>query len=397
MTSERQGRQAGLPLHAGCFGQGRAWSLRRLVLTGLSLLLIATPAAQAEDDKQDPASREPVFYPALPDPPRVQHLVTLTGEKDMRAPSSAFARFVLGDDDVAQQLAQPYGMAMFEGKLYVVDTGAAGVAVFDFVKKQFTYPVSMSNGQMRRPINIRIDGDGTKYVTDAGREQILVYDRDDRYVTAFGKAGLFRPTDLAIVGERLYLTDVLHHQVHVLDKRSGKTLFVFGKAGSGQGELFHPTNIVLGPDGDLYVSETSNFRVQRFTTEGKSVRSYGAVGATPGSFARPKGIAVDRDGRIYVGDAAFENVQLFDSQGKLLLFFGQGGDVPRRMHLPAGVSLDYDNVDLFRKYASADFQIEYLILVTSQFGPNKVDVYGFGRMEGKEYPAEAPMPAVAGR
>lgn len=361
---------------------------------------LAALAIAAAVGLPDAWAREPgqaLFYPALPDPPRIQYLTTLTGERDLRPPSSSFARFILGDDDTAMQLAQPYGTAMYQGRLYVADTGAAGVAVFDFAAKRFSYLSGAPNGQMRRPINIRIDADGTKYVTDAGREQILVYDRDDRFVAAYGKQGLFRPTDVAIGPDRLYVTDVLHHQIHVLDKRSGKSLYVFGKPGSGEGELFHPTNITLGPEGDLYVTETSNFRVQRFTVEGKPVRTFGSVGATPGSFARPKGLAIDRAGRMYVGDAAFENVQTFDADGKLLLFFGQSGKPEERMHLPAGVSIDYEHVDQFRPYADANFQVEYLLLVTSQFGPNKVDVYGFGRMRDMEYPADAATVATARR
>jgi sugar lactone lactonase YvrE len=363
-----------------------------MLMAGVAMVGSAWPA-HADDETQAARNKHTVFYPALPDPPRIQLLTTLTGEKDLRPPSSAFAKFILGDDNSTQQLVQPYGTAMFKGRLYVVDTGAAGVAIFDFAAKRLSYLAGAANGQLRRPINIRIDTDGTKYITDTGRDQVLVYDQDDHFVAAYGKEGLFRPTDVAIGADRLYVTDVLHHQIHVLDKRTGKPLFIFGKAGSGEGELFHPTNIVFGPEGDLYVSETSNFRVQRFTLDGKPVRSYGAVGSIPGSFARPKGLAIDRAGRMFVADAAFENVQLFDEKGKLLLFFGQSGEPEARMHLPAGVSIDYDNVDVFRKDADPNFQIEYLILVTSQFGPNKVDVYGFGRMAGMEYPADT-APAV---
>lgn len=370
--------------------------LRWLVMTMAGAMIAMAggmrPALADDGAKADPV-KHAVFYPAPPDPPRLQLLITLSGEQDMRPPSSSFAKFILGDDNTSQQLVQPYGSAMYKGRLYVVDTGAAGIAIFDLANKSFSYLAGAANGQLRRPINIRIDTDGTKYITDTGRDQILVYDQNDRFVAAYGKEGQFRPTDVAIVGDKLYVTDVLHHQVHVLDKRTGKPLFVFGKAGSGEGELFHPTNIVLGPDGDLYVSETSNFRVQRFTQDGKTVRSYGSVGSTPGSFARPKGLAIDRDGRMYVVDAAFENVQLFDAQGKLLMFFGQEGEPEDRMHLPSGLSIDYDNVDLFRKYADPNFRIEYLVLVASQFGPNKVDVYGFGRMAGMEYPSDA-EPAV---
>ena len=201
--------------------------------------------------------------------------------------------------------------------------------------------------------------------------------------------------DTAIAGDRLYVVDIKHHQVQVLDKRSGRLLFKFGEAGSKLGELFHPTNIAIGPDGDVYVVETSNFRVQRFTADGKPVRVYGEFGSELGTFSRPKGIAIDRAGRLYVGDAAFENVQIFDNSGKLLLFFGQPGDRAEGLNLPAGVSIDYDNVDLFRRYADPGFTVEYLILVASQFGPNKIDVFGFGKMRGMDYPPDG-KPAASG-
>jgi DNA-binding beta-propeller fold protein YncE len=217
---------------------------------------------------------------------------------------------------------------------------------------------------------------------------VLVFDAEDRFLRAYGALGEFRPVDVAIVGERLYVTDIAHHEIHVLDKRSGKELFKFGKAGSGEGELFHPTNIAQGPDGDLYVVETSNYRVQRYTADGKPVRSYGEVGTTPGSFARPKGIAFDRSGRMLVGDAAFQNVQMFDSNGKLLMYFGEAEDGTEGVNLPAGVTIDYDNVASFKRFADSRFDVEYLILVASQFGPNKVDVFGFGRMRGMDYPTD---------
>ncbi len=266
--------------------------------------------------------------------------------------------------------------------------------MFDLVQRKFSLVTGSGNGRMKRPINVTIDADGSKYVTDTGRDQVLVFDRNDRFVTAYGTAGQFRPVDTAIAGERLYVVDIRNHQVQVLDKRSGKFLFKFGSAGSAPGELFHPTNISIGPDGDVYIVETSNFRVQRFSAEGKPVRIYGESGSEFGTFSRPKGIAIDRAGRLYVGDAAFENVQIFDVSGKLLLYFGQPGDKAEGLNLPAGVSIDYDNVALFKRYADPRFTIEYLILVASQFGPNKVDVFGFGRMQGMQYPPDAKVNAA---
>jgi len=181
-----------------------------------------------------------------------------------------------------------------------------------------------------------------------------------------------------------------HHEVHVLDKRSGKLQFKFGRAGrrEEEGTLYQPTNLARAPNGDILVVETGNFRVSQFTPDGKFVRRFGEIGQLPGNFARPKGIAVDRDGRVFVGDAAFQNVQIFDRQGRVLMAFGQPPDGAQGLNLPADVSIDYDNVAMFRRYAAPGFDIEYVILVVSQFGPDQVDVFGFGKMRGASYPPD---------
>ncbi|NMG45501.1 hypothetical protein GPA22_17445 [Aromatoleum toluvorans] len=376
---------------------------RRLLPAAAATLLALSLAGCASTPSKPAAARAadaaaPVFYPSLPNPPRIQYLTTLAGERDLAAEKGKFAEFILGNEGERHQLVQPYGVAMTGSKVYVADSRAPGLAVFDMAQRRFSLVAGVGGGRMKQPLNVRIDSDGTKYVTDGGREQVLVYDRDDRFVAAYGRQGQFKPIDLAIVGERLYVTDITHHQVHVLDKRSGRSLFTFGQAGSEIGELFHPTNIALGTDGDLYVVETGNYRVQRFTPEGKPVRTYGAVGSVPGSFARPKGIAIDRAGRMYVGDAAFENVQIFDATGRILMDFGQAGEGAEGLSLPAGVTVSYEGIEAFRQFVAPGFKVEYLVLVASQFGPNKVDVFAFGSMSGMDDPAAAAAgPALAAR
>jgi hypothetical protein len=53
-------------------------------------------------------------------------------------------------------------------------------------------------------------------------------------------------------------------------------------------------------------------------------------------------------------------------------------------------------VSLFKAYAHPDFAIDYLVLVVSQFGPNKVDVFGVGKMRGVQYPPDEPPPTKPG-
>lgn len=343
------------------------------------------------------AALQAVFYPPPPDLPRIQHLATYANARDLAGTRGGLADFLLGAETTGQELMRPYGAALFGGKIYVADSRAPGLAIFDLVGQRFSIENGSGLGRMQRPINVTIDQDGTKYVTDTAKNQILVYDGNNRFVNAFGAKDEFKPVDIAVVGERLYVVDIEHHEVQVRDRRSGKLQFKFGNSGTDEQRLFQPTNLAIGPEGDIYVVGTGNFRVLRFTQEGKFVRSYGEPGQSPGMFARPKGIAIDRTGRLYVGDAAFQNVQVFDNSGRVLMVFGQPPDGSEGLNLPTGVRIDYDNVALFRNRAAPGFSIEYLILVVSQFGPNKVDVFGFGKMSGVSYPSEDKPAAKPGR
>ena len=327
----------------------------------------------------------PIFYPPLPNPPRIQFLTTFSGPRDFET-ASGFADFVLGkEDEDGGFIEKPYGVAIWQGKVFVVDTRGPGYAVFDLVKRKAYRVTGSGAGHMQKPINIVIDGAGNRYIADTGREQVLVFDAKDNFVRAYGTQGQFKPTDMLLIDDHLFVVDIAHHQIKVLAKQDGKLLDEIGRAGSGPDELFQPTNIALGPDGNLYVSDTGNFRIQKISPEGKFLASIGKVGSGLGQFARPKGIALDRHARLYAVDAAFENVQLFDAEGKLLMFFSGPSGVADSLNLPTDIVVDYDNVALFQKYAEPGFKLEYVILVANQFGKNKVTVFGFGKMEGMNY------------
>ena len=327
----------------------------------------------------------PVFYPALPNPPRIQHLVSLTTLNDLKASKSVFTDFILGKQSAESLVTKPYGIALFDGELYVVDAAKGGYVVLNLKTHQRKFITGGTSGRMKKPINITIDVGGTKYISDTGRAQVLVFDKKDRYVRAYGIKGQFKPSDVAITKDRLFVTDLKNHMIQVLDKNTGKTLNHIGRVGSKDGELYFPTNLAIGPDKHLYVTDTGNFRVQKFTLDGAFVKSFGSIGSSLGKFARPKGLTLDKDGHLYVVDAAFENIQLINNKGKLLMFFGQPGARPADINLPADIFIDYDNVKFFQSYAHPKFKLEYVILVSSQYGVNKINIFGFGRMEGMDY------------
>jgi len=141
------------------------------------------------------------------------------------------------------------------------------------------------------------------------------------------------------------------------------------------------------------VTDTGNFRVQEFSLEGEFIRNIGQIGTVAGQFARPKGIAVDRDSRLYVVDAAFENIQILDEDGSSLLFFAEPGENRGNINMPTVVKIDYDNLQYFRRFVDPGFELEYVVLVASQFGLNKVVVFGFGSMRDEDASgAQGPAP-----
>jgi hypothetical protein len=341
-------------------------------------VLSGAPTGILYADSGDEAD-EYLFYPLPPDLPRFQFLASFSSPLDVSSGKSGFRDFVFGGEDKEDHLVEkPYGAAIFEGAIYVVDTRGPGWAVFDLANRKSAVVRPKGGGTLKKPINITIDADGTRYVTDTEREQVLLYDRQNRFLKAYGKPGQFKPIDVAIAGDRLYVTDAMHHKVHVLDKATGNTLLSFGGRGSEPGEFNNPTNLTLAGDDTVYVVDTINFRVQQFSLDGEFIRAFGEAGSVPGTFSRPKGIAVDRDGYIYVVDAAFENIQVFAQDGGALMFFGARGNERDSINMPTVVKLDYDNIPYFEKYIAPDFDVEYLVLVASQFGNNKVTVFGFG-------------------
>ncbi len=303
---------------------------------------------------------------------------------------SAFSRFVVGEkQDI--RLDKPYGVAIYDGKIYVCDTNAT-VAVFDLKKNAFAMLKGATGpGTLKEPINISIEADGTKYVADPARSQVVVFDRNDEYVRAYGIAGAWRPVDAVAFDTRLYVADPKNSVIKVFDKASGDLVKSIGDKGDPAERLNRPTNLAFDRDGYLYVTDIGRFQVVKFDRDGHFKGTIGKIGDNLGHFARPKGIDLDRDGRLYVVDASFNNVQIFSNQGRLLMFFGEGGDKPGDLTLPAQVAIDYDNLKYFQKYAQPDFQMEYLVLVTSQFGPRRVNILAFGKQKGKEYPTDAEL------
>ena len=319
---------------------------------------------------------KPVF-PEPPSEPRFYYERTFVSSIDVEIESdeSSFERLVTGAQRLGIGMSKPFGVAVHQGRVFVSDTVNRQVFAFDVPQARFLEIGIRDPGQLAKPMGLDVDRQGNLYVCDATLKEVFMYDRDGNFLRKFGEPSMFdRPAGLTVdpEGRRIYVVDTggvtsQRHQVSVIDVQSGELLRTISRRGDKEGELNLPRDATIAEDGNLYIVDGGNFRVQVFTPEGEFLRSFGGVGRQTGQFSRPKGIGADADGNIYVADTAFGNFQIFNPEGRLLLAVGRrdSNHGPANFMLPAGLAVDEDGrvymidqffkkVDVFRPVAVAE-------------------------------------------
>jgi DNA-binding beta-propeller fold protein YncE len=126
--------------------------------------------------------------------------------------------------------------------------------------------------------------------------------------------------------------------------QDGRLLMTLGKpgvAGTTQDTFNSPSDVLVGPNGDIFVADghggDTNNRIVKFTKDGKYIKEWGKKGTGPGEFDTPHRLAMDSAGRLFVADRSNNRVQVFDQDGKYLLEWKQFGR-------PSGLFIDKNDV-----------------------------------------------------
>ena len=373
-------------------GENTIMNMRKLLIyKRVSFFLLIGCCAFIFSGCQQPVTEEvmePVFFPKPPDKARLQFLKSFSGPEDIGVEGpSAWESFIVGETKNTEAILKPYGLAVFQGKLYVCDVGKRMVAVLDLENHTFSYLTE--DRRLMDPRNIYIEADGTKYVADPTAGMLFVFDKNNNLSAILGRELKIRPEDVVVRGQHCYVTDSNSNQIVVLDKKTGKEVNRFGQQGELEdaqaslsdlpaGHFLLVSDLTTDRQGNIYVTDKAAARITEFDKSGVFKRTIGSWGIGIQQFIRPKGIAIDKEDRIWVVDTAPEVVKIYNPEGLLLLFFGLPGNKPGMMNMPAKVVVDYDNVELFQEYAVKEAKIEFLVFVTNQYGPHFVAVYGFG-------------------
>ncbi len=129
------------------------------------------------------------------------------------------------------------------------------------------------------------------------------------------------------------------HQVHKFSPKGEKllSLGIAGKPGSADGQFNQPNDVVVGPDGSIYVSDGhdaqgfttpqqvaegikrgATSRIQKFSPDGKFIKSWGGIGVKHGEFRTPHALMFDARGRLWVADRGNHRLEIFDADGRYL-------------------------------------------------------------------------------
>jgi len=194
-------------------------------------------------------------------------------------------------------------------------------------------------GQLNAPTGITLSNDGEIiYIVDSGNQRIQRFGRDGTFIGAWSAAddqrlglGMFEPANQGasdiVVGpdDLIYVADTWNHRIMILDSE-GQLVRELGRTGEvtdtgdtpdanvSPGLFYGPRGIAIA-DGEIYVTDTGNERVQVFASDGTFLRAFGGYGTDPGKLIEPVGIAVGTDGLVYVADTGNNRISVFASDG----------------------------------------------------------------------------------
>ncbi len=349
-----------------------------LAIAALVLALAPNTYAKKKKQEEPPAPQKSakldhsqldtsrLVWPLPPDVPRIKFLQEIYGEDRPPVPAGQKKKKQSWMDRVAglqttdsgslkkeylHLLGRPYGIGVdSKNRVYVADSFVSAVFVFDLEKKQTRLLRNGAEAKFGTIIGLTVDNADRIFVVDAMMHRVAVLSPDWKIETYFGDDNLQHPGGIAIDEENrfLYVVDTSAQRVAVFDADNFKFLRYVGGPPKSVGDddpstFSKPSNVAVDKEGNVYVSDTMNNRVQIFDADGKFISMFGKAGDGPGAFARPKGISIDSDSHIWVADAFTNRIQIFDREGHLLAFFGTGGDLPGQFGVPSGVYVDKQN------------------------------------------------------
>lgn len=209
-------------------------------------------------------------------------------------------------------------LTVHDGELYVPEYFNDRIQVFglDGTPKRIIGSSGSGPGQFSAPGGAAVGQNGELYVADFYGQRVQKLKPDGAFIRQWGTTGrtshevgnFYYPTDVALDrAGKVYMADGYGHRIQVFDS-DGKFVRKWGGplargiGGPFNGWFKTVTSVDVGPDGNLFVADFYNDRVQKFTPDGTFLTSFGRKGVGPGQFDHTIAVAVAQDGTVFVAD-----------------------------------------------------------------------------------------------
>lgn len=268
----------------------------------------------------------------------------------------------------------PLGIAVAKnGELYVADTGNNRIQQFSaeggFIRKwnnaatsntnNVLTPSGPSNGpnsqapdpmMLTGPMAVTLVADQV-LVSDSKNNRIQVFSLEGKFIRMWGSTGsakgsFDKPAGMALGSNgNLYVADGDNNRIQQFSYTTQESLAlrVWGSSGSDDGQFRDPVSVAITANADILVVEKSNNRVQQFTSDGVFVRKWGQFGSDKGQFNEPFGIAISADkGSVFISDTNNHRIQQFTLEGVFLRTWGSNGSGNAQFNMPKGIAVAAD-------------------------------------------------------
>jgi DNA-binding beta-propeller fold protein YncE len=249
------------------------------------------------------------------------------------------------------QLIRTYGVGVdSKGKIYAADQGVGAVFIFDSDTKNVELIGNGKQASFGLIVGVALDDDDRLFVSDAKLHHVLVFNPKHEQEAVIGSSDLVRPGGIALDRQNrfLYVADTGNDVIDVFDADTYKLLRQIGKPSKKHnstepGTFSLPECVAVDSEGNVYVTDTFNNRIEMFDADGAYIDYFGKNGDGPADLERPKGIAVDSDNHIWVVDDAQDRVKVFNKEGRLLIYMGEHGNYPGQFMGAWGIATDKQN------------------------------------------------------
>ena len=233
-----------------------------------------------------------------------------------------------------------------DGSIFVVDGVNDRIVRFDAEGAVLEEIQQVGDERLAQPMAARLDATERLWIVDAGNQRVLVRAPDgslERTIVFSAEVLQRRPdlTDAALSadGRFLWAVDNNHHQLLRYNLASGE-LKTLGQRGESLGQFQYPFMLAIAADGDIYLTDVINGRVQALNAEGEPTGTVGTYGVDLGQFFRPNAIAIDAEQRVWISDGVMNVVQAFTPDGRLIDVLRDTEGKPYRFDLPMGLAFD---------------------------------------------------------